>query len=69
MLSVQKSFAESGSSPPAPVDILRITITPGSTDAIGRGLKRGERESSLAGHRRPPLAQVDRRAIDGELAR
>jgi hypothetical protein len=47
----------------------RIALTPDSTIAIGRGLKRREREFSLAGRRRPPLAPVDWRTIGGELAR
>ena len=56
MCNPQKSFSESGSSPPIAVHVTKVDITPGSSVGIGHATAEDGREFTFAGDWRPMLA-------------
>lgn len=55
MSNPQKSFSESGSSPPFIATVLRVDLTPGSSVGIGYATDSEGREFAFAGDWRPML--------------
>lgn len=55
MSNLQKSFSESGNSPPVVVTVHKVDLPPGSTVGIGHAAEVAGREFTLAGDWRPML--------------